>query len=63
MWLETDAEARVNHRRLEEAVDAKADIVATACPYCLTMLQDAINSKGLGEEIQVMDIAEILSNK
>jgi Fe-S oxidoreductase/nitrate reductase gamma subunit len=63
MWLETDAEARVNHRRLEEAVEAKADIVATACPYCLTMLQDAINSKGMGDEIQVMDIAEILTNK
>jgi Fe-S oxidoreductase/nitrate reductase gamma subunit len=63
MWLETDAEARVSHRRLEEALDADAELVATACPYCLTMFQDAINSKGLGDTIQVMDIAEILVKK
>ena len=63
MWLETDAETRVNHRRLEEALDAKAEVIATACPYCLTMFADAINSKGLGDEIQVMDISEILAKE
>jgi Fe-S oxidoreductase len=63
MWLETDAETRVNHRRLEEAIDAKAEVIATACPYCLTMFADAINSKGLGDEIEVMDISEILAKK
>jgi Fe-S oxidoreductase/nitrate reductase gamma subunit len=63
MWLEADAEVRVNHRRLEEALDAGAEVVATACPYCLTMFADAINSKGLGDQIQVMDISEILVKK
>jgi len=63
MWLETDAEARVNHRRLEDAMEAGAEIIATACPYCMTMFEDAINSKGLGDEIQVLDIAEILAKK
>jgi Fe-S oxidoreductase len=60
MWLETDPSTRINHRRLEDALKVKADIVATACPYCLLMFDDAIRSKGLGEKIQVMDIAEIL---
>lgn len=60
MWLETDPSTRINHRRLEDALKIKADIVATACPYCLLMFDDAIRSKGLGEKIQVMDIAEIL---
>jgi Fe-S oxidoreductase len=61
MWLETDAETRINHRRLDEVIEAKANCVATACPYCLNMFDDAIRSKGLGDQVQVMDIAEIIA--
>ena len=63
MWVETDTDKRINHRRLQDALDVKADVVATACPYCLTMFEDAINSKGIGEEIKVMDIAEVLEEQ
>ena len=63
MWLETDPNTRINHRRLAEAMQIKADIVATACPYCLLMFDDAIRSKGVGEQIKVMDIAEILEKQ
>lgn len=63
MWLETDAETRINHRRLEDALEAETDVVATACPYCLLMFDDAIRSKGLSEQIQVMDIAEVLEKQ
>jgi Fe-S oxidoreductase len=61
MWMETDAETRINHRRLKDALDARADVVATACPYCLLMFDDAIRSKGIGEKIKVLDIAEVLA--
>jgi len=60
MWMETDPNTRINHRRLQEVIDAKADVVTTACPYCLIMLDDAIRSKGLSEELKVVDIAEVL---
>lgn len=63
MWMETDAETRINHHRLQDALDAKTDFVATACPYCLIMFDDAIRSKGLGEQMKVMDIAEILEKQ
>jgi Fe-S oxidoreductase len=63
MWLETDAETRINHRRLNDALEAKSDVVATACPYCLLMFDDAIRSKGVGEQIEVLDIAEILERQ
>ena len=63
MWLETDPNTRINHRRLAEALEAKADVVATACPYCMIMLDDAIRSKGVGEQIQVLDIAEIIEKQ
>jgi Fe-S oxidoreductase/nitrate reductase gamma subunit len=63
MWLETDPNTRINHRRLENVLEAKADVVATACPYCLIMFDDAIRSKGMGEQVQVMDIAEVLTKQ
>ncbi|NJD59709.1 MAG: (Fe-S)-binding protein, partial [Anaerolineae bacterium] len=63
MWLETDPNTRINHRRLGDALEVKADVVATACPYCLIMFDDAIRSKGLGEQLQVMDIAEVLERR
>ncbi|OGO28694.1 MAG: hypothetical protein A2Z16_07810 [Chloroflexi bacterium RBG_16_54_18] len=63
MWLETDAENRINHRRLQDALDVKADVVATACPYCLLMFDDAIRSKGLGEKLKVLDIAEVMEKQ
>jgi len=61
MWMETDANTRINHRRLKDALDTKAEVVATACPYCLLMFDDAIRSKGIGEQVKVMDIAEVLA--
>lgn len=63
MWMETDPNTRINHRRLNDAIDAGADIVATACPYCLLMFDDAIRSKGYGDQIQVQDIVEIMANQ
>ncbi len=61
MWMETDAETRINHIRLADALAVEADTVATACPYCLLMLDDAIRSQGVGARIQVMDVAEVLA--
>ncbi len=63
MWMETDPNTRINQRRLAEAVDAGADVVATACPYCLIMFDDAIRTTGRGEQVKVLDIAEILAEK
>ena len=45
--------------RVREARDVKADILAVACPNCLTMLEDAVKVEGLEDEIKVLDISEI----
>jgi Fe-S oxidoreductase len=63
MWMETDADKRINQHRLDDALQVEADMVATACPYCLLMFDDAIRSKGLGDQIQVMDISEIIERQ
>ena len=61
MWLETSADTRINHLRLEQAVQTGADTILTACPYCLTMFEDAIGAKGLQEQVRVMDITEAIT--
>jgi Fe-S oxidoreductase len=61
MWLETEAEERINLRRLEQALEIEATTIATACPYCLLMVDDAIRSRGLGDSVAVYDIAEVLT--
>lgn len=63
MWMETDAETRINHRRLQDALDVNCEVVATACPYCLLMFDDAIRSKGIGDKIEVLDIAEVIERQ
>jgi Fe-S oxidoreductase len=63
MWLETEADTRINHQRLNDALQVQSDVVATACPYCLLMFDDAIRSKGVGNQIEVMDISEILEQQ
>jgi Fe-S oxidoreductase len=61
MWLETAADKRINQKRLQHALDIQADTITTACPFCLIMFDDALRSKGLTEDIQVIDLIEILN--
>ncbi|MEJ5053974.1 (Fe-S)-binding protein [Sphingobacterium sp. MYb382] len=49
----------VNIERIEEVLESKAEIVAAACPFCMTMLRDGLKIKEQEKEVQVLDIAEI----
>lgn len=49
----------VNIERIEDVIDAKASLVASACPFCMTMLQDGVKIKEQEAHIEVLDIAEI----
>ncbi|HAN76812.1 MAG TPA: CoB--CoM heterodisulfide reductase [Bacteroidales bacterium] len=46
--------------RTEELLKLKPQIIATACPFCMTMLTDGVKMAEKKDEIQVLDIAEIL---
>lgn len=48
-------------RRVEEIVDAKVDLIATACPYCLTMFEDGLKAKEAEESIKAMDLSELIA--
>lgn len=60
MWMEFKSEKRPNALRLEEALATRARIVATACPYCLHMLEDAVKVRDLEGSLQVKDLAELI---
>lgn len=62
MCLKTDAETRINRACLQQALDVEADTIATACPFCMIMFDDAIRTEGLTEEVKVVDIVEILAS-
>jgi Fe-S oxidoreductase len=60
MWLEESQGKRINLERTDEALATGADVVSTACPYCLIMLDDAVKARGRDEEVQVLDVAQVL---
>ncbi len=47
--------------RIEEAIDIDADIIATACPFCMVMMTDGIKYKNKEDEMKNYDIAELVS--
>jgi Fe-S oxidoreductase len=60
MWLEEREGKRINLERTDEALATGADVVSTACPYCLIMLDDAVKERGRDEKVKVLDVAQVL---
>lgn len=52
-------EKDINIERTEEALETQPEVIAAACPFCMTMLRDGIKLKEKEQEVQVLDIAEI----
>ena len=61
MWMEEDPDKRVNNRRVDETIQANVDIVATACPYCLTMFEDGVKAREAEESLRVKDLSELIA--
>ncbi len=61
MWTEERLGRRISHLRAEDVIRSGAATVATACPFCQTMLQDALKEQNR-EGIEVRDIAQILDD-
>ncbi|HET6399500.1 MAG TPA: (Fe-S)-binding protein [Candidatus Thermoplasmatota archaeon] len=63
MWYEVKPEKeRINVIRARQATATGADTVATACPFCLTMMNDGLNLTGQEGKVQARDLAEIVAD-
>ncbi len=60
MFLEETVGERVNENRTKEAIDTGASVIASACPFCMTMFSDGLKAFDKNEAIYVKDIAEIV---
>jgi Fe-S oxidoreductase len=58
MWLETEPGQRFADIRVREALDTGAEILVTACPFCIVCLEDSLKASRVSD-LQIMDVAEI----
>ncbi len=60
MWMEETIGERINEVRAAEAIKMGAALIATGCPYCLTMMDDGVKAKQQDVQVQIKDLAEIV---
>lgn len=53
---------RINIARTREALDTGAEIVAAACPFCMTMMTDGVKTAEKQDSVKVLDIAELIAD-
>lgn len=60
MWLEgTNPSVRLAQMRVKEALEVGAQVLATACPFCLLTLDEAVKHLNADDRLQVLDVAEL----
>ncbi len=63
MWMEERIGKRVNHERVEEALDTGASKIATGCPFCRVMMTDGVDDVAAANDLpkaEVLDVAQLL---
>jgi Fe-S oxidoreductase len=60
IWMETEKQERFSNLRVEQAIEVGAEVLATACPYCVTAFEDSRLVTNHADDIEVKDITEIL---
>jgi Fe-S oxidoreductase len=61
MWIEEQhGTTKINHVRMEEVIKTGAATVVTSCPYCLQMLEEGIEQKGVKDSLKAKDLIELV---
>src|SRR6201999_1429095 len=63
MWMEEHIGKRVNHERVEEALDTGASAIATGCPFCRVMITDGVDDVAAAADLpkaEGLDVAQLL---
>ena len=61
MWMEEQNKDRVNVKRTLQLLDTGAQTIASACPFCMTMLKDGVKAHNKEETVQNLDVVEVLA--
>ncbi len=61
MWIEVESGQRPSEERVREALDTGANVLATACPYCISMFEDAVKTLGVEDDIRIVDVSELIA--
>jgi Fe-S oxidoreductase len=62
LWIEEDPSQRVNTLRVQQLLETKPDVIASACPYCMTMLSDGVKEKNVEGSVDTRDVLEIVAD-
>jgi len=62
MFMEETVGKRVNVERTEEAMRTHPDTIATACPFCMTMMTDGAKALDVDEKVRISDVAEVVAD-
>jgi Fe-S oxidoreductase/nitrate reductase gamma subunit len=60
MWANEPAAQRVSNLRASQVAATKSNVLCTACPFCMTMMDEAMKTEGDERDVRVLDIAEVL---
>ncbi|MFO8084756.1 MAG: (Fe-S)-binding protein [Desulfobacterales bacterium] len=60
LFYEPIEEKRMGQVRVEMAAKAGADVIITACPFCMVNLEDAVKTSGLEGKMEIIDLAELV---
>jgi Fe-S oxidoreductase len=60
LFYEPEEETRMGVVRVKMASDAGADVIVTACPFCLVNIEDAIKVAGLEGKMEAIDLCELI---
>jgi Fe-S oxidoreductase len=61
LYYEPEEETRMGLVRVKMAKETGANVIVTACPFCLVNIQDAVKTLDLDKEIEVVDLAELVA--
>jgi len=62
IWMETANSERFSNLRLEQAREVGAEILVTACPYCITNFEESRLNMELGDVLEIKDISEVIND-
>ncbi|MBE0646194.1 MAG: (Fe-S)-binding protein [Bacteroidales bacterium] len=62
IWMDTPKGERFSDIRVQQAMETGAEVLVTACPYCIANFEDSLISRKEGEGIEVKDITEIIAD-